>query len=144
MSIQQIPLTSPEGVTLATARKYCRHNLQVVPKLLPMTIRQNGDYPIPDGYAGHGQITVAVPTAAKKTERHLNVFSNGVYTPGEGETYASVSVHVPVTNVIQSEHFGVKVGETFGINHDASSPTVTEMKSARPTIMRNTCLNAAV
>ena len=60
MSIQQIPLTAPEGVTLATARKYCPRNLRVVPTLAPLTVTENGTYQVPEGFAGFGTVTVNV------------------------------------------------------------------------------------
>ena len=152
-NIQQIPLTSPDGVTLATQGKYCRCNLQVVPKLLPITVRENGVYSIPAGHAGFGTLTVdiavkgdssllvqkngtylapegtayssvEVNVPAQKPELPLTVQSNGTYIPPEGQAYSSVSVHVPVTNVIDTDHYCVKVGESFGIDHGGSSPTV--------------------
>ena len=96
-NIQQIPLTSPDGVTLATQGKYCRCNLQVVPKLLPITVRKNGVYPIPDGHAGHGQVSVNV---AGKPEGALSATKNGSYTPPEGTVYSAVEVAVPIKEEI--------------------------------------------
>ena len=58
--VQQIPITTPEGQTLATAKKYCPHNLRVKPRLATLTVTANGTYPIPEGYAGFGEIIVNV------------------------------------------------------------------------------------
>ena len=59
-TIQQITLTSPDGVTLATKDKYCPNTLRVTPRLATLTVTANGTYPIPAGFAGHGTVTVAV------------------------------------------------------------------------------------
>ena len=67
MSIQQIPLTSPEGVTLATARKYCPRNLRVTPALADLTVTENGVYAVPEGYAGFGTVTVNIAAQGGET-----------------------------------------------------------------------------
>ena len=87
--IQKIIVSDPEGVLLATKRKYCRCNLQVVPKLLPLTVRKNGSYEVPGGYAGFGTLDVDV---AGKPEGTLSVSANGTYAAPEGTVYSSVEV----------------------------------------------------
>lgn len=90
--IQKIIVSDPEGVLLATKGKYCRCNLQVVPKLLPLTVRKNGSYEVPGGYAGFGTLDVDV---AGKPEGTLSVSANGTYAAPEGTVYSSVEVEVP-------------------------------------------------
>ena len=90
--IQKIIVSDPKGVLLATKRKYCRCNLQVVPKLLPVTLRRNGSYEIPPGYAGYSSVNVIVPG---KPEGTLSVSANGTYAAPEGTVYSSVEVAVP-------------------------------------------------
>lgn len=151
--LQKITVADPGGVLLATKKKYCRCNLQVVPKLLPITIRQNGTYPIPAGYAGYGKLSVDIPLVgntsliaekngtyhapegmayssvevnvpAQKPELPLTVLTNGSYLPPDGKVYSSVLVQVPVSNVVETDHYRVTVNETFGINHGGNTPTV--------------------
>lgn len=59
-TIQKIHLTSPGGVTLATTGKYCARDLRVTPRLATLTVSANGTYPVPAGFAGYGEVTVAV------------------------------------------------------------------------------------
>lgn len=61
--LQQIEMTSSEGVTLATGGKYCAHSLRVKPRLASLTVSANGIYPIPAGFAGYGTVTVNVSEA---------------------------------------------------------------------------------
>lgn len=90
--IQKITVADPDGVLLATKEKYCRCNLQIVPKLLPITVRKNGSYDVPSGYAGYGTLDINV---AGKPESELSVSSNGTYHAPEGTVYSSVEVDVP-------------------------------------------------
>ena len=62
--IQQIQLTSPDGITLATKGKYCPHSLRITPRLATLTVTANGTYPIPKGFAGYSAVTVAVSEAS--------------------------------------------------------------------------------
>ena len=89
--VTKIDLTNPDGVLLNTARRYCRHPILVLPRLHPLEVNENGIYPVPHGYAGHGQIKVDV---TPKKETALIVTENGTYTPPEGTVYTSVTVRV--------------------------------------------------
>ena len=95
--VQYFKVTSPDGVTLRTANKYCRHNLLIKPNLAPLSVNKNGTYTVPGGYAGHGQVNVNVPG---KTESKLSVNKNGSYTPPEGTVYSAVEVAVPIKEEI--------------------------------------------
>lgn len=61
--LQQIEMTSSDGVTLATGGKYCANPLHIKPRLASLTVSANGIYPIPAGFAGHGTVTVRVSEA---------------------------------------------------------------------------------
>ena len=94
-TVQKITITNKEGVTLATEKKYCPRNINVVPKLNPLEVSADGTYPVPDGYAGHGEVTVKV---GAKTEAVLEVTQNGTYTAPAGVVYTSVVVNVPTAS----------------------------------------------
>lgn len=79
-NIQQITLTSPDGVTLATQGKFCRHHLRVTPRLATLTVTANGTYPIPAGFAGHGTVTVAVSEAGIACQ-HPNTNTQALHEP---------------------------------------------------------------
>ena len=89
--VTKVDLTAPDGVLLNTARRYCRHPILVLPRLHPLEVNENGIYPVPRGYAGHGQVKVAV---TPKKETALVVTENGTYTPPKGMVYTSVTVRV--------------------------------------------------
>jgi hypothetical protein len=69
--VQQIRLTNPDGVTLATKGKYCPHALRVTPRLASLTVTANGTYPVPAGFAGYGTITVEVSQAGISCQHAL-------------------------------------------------------------------------
>lgn len=61
--LQQIEMTSPDGVTLDTGGKYCAHAIRIKPRLASLTVSANGVYPILAGFAGYGMVTVNVSEA---------------------------------------------------------------------------------
>ncbi len=58
-----IELKNKGGKKIPLGGKICEEDITLVPKLQKMTITENGTYPVPDGYAGNGEITVAVANA---------------------------------------------------------------------------------
>ena len=91
-TVTAVELTSGEGMLLGTAGKYCRHDILVRPRLQPLSITENGTYPVPRGFAGNGQISVKV---APREETELIVTANGTYTAPPGTVYTAVTVRVP-------------------------------------------------
>lgn len=92
--VQKVLLTKTTGATMSTAKKYCERDINVVPRLSPLKVTANGTYPVPDGFAGNGDVTVEVPL---KEEIDLQVVENNkVYAAPSGQTYKSVAVAVPV------------------------------------------------
>lgn len=91
-----ISLTSAEGVVLATEGKYCDKNIAITPNLATKSISENGTYPIPEGYAGYGEITVevATPEGYIKPEGSITITENGTH---DITNYASAVVNVDQT-----------------------------------------------
>lgn len=92
----KISLTSAEGVVLATEGKYCDKNVAITPNLATKSISENGTYPIPEGYAGYGEITVevATPEGYIKPEGSITITENGTH---DITNYASAVVNVDQT-----------------------------------------------
>lgn len=111
-------LISKNGGVLNTAGKYCDKNIQVVPKLADSTFTANGSYPVPEGYAGYGDVNVDIP---EKEEIGLSVKSNGTYTAPEGHVYNRVEVHVPE---ILFGKYNLSVGEKFTYEYGDTLPYV--------------------
>ena len=66
-----IELKKSRGIKLLTKGKICEDDITITPKLKSETFTENGTYPIPEGFAGHGLITVDVKSSVSVT---------GVYT----------------------------------------------------------------
>lgn len=99
--VKKIDLTDKDGTLLSTEKKYCRHNILVLPKLNALEITENGTYPVPDGFAGNGQVKVSV---MPKKETALIVTGNGTYVAPPGTVYTSVVVNVPTESGGDSPH----------------------------------------
>lgn len=111
-------LTSKDGGVLHTRNKYCDKDIKITPRLADATITENGDYPVPDGYSGHGNIIVNIPV---KEEVDLEITRNGTYTAREGVVYKSITVNVP--NIYHGRQ-DLSVGASFSYSYSGSSPTV--------------------
>ena len=98
---KKIDLICKDGVLLNTEKKYCRQNILVLPKLNAMEITENGTYPVPQGFAGNGQVKVSV---MPKKETALIVTGNGTYIAPPGTVYTSVVVNVPTEGGGDSPH----------------------------------------
>jgi hypothetical protein len=93
--VTKIDLADKNGVLLHTEKKYCRRNILVIPRLKPLEISENGTYPVPQGCAGHGQVSVNV---VPKKETSLVITGNGTYTAPPGTVYTSIVVNVPTSS----------------------------------------------
>lgn len=93
--VTKIDLADKNGVLLHTEKKYCRRNILVIPRLKPLEISENGTYPVPQGCAGHGQVSVNV---VPKKEASLVITGNGAYTAPPGTVYTSIVVNVPTSS----------------------------------------------
>ena len=101
ISATKIDLKDQNGILLNTEKKYCRHNILVLPKLNALEITENGTYPVPDGFAGNGRVKVSV---VPKKETALIVTGNGTYIAPPGTVYTSVVVNVPTESGGDSPH----------------------------------------
>ena len=99
--VTKYDLKNKDGTLLNTEKKYCRHNILVLPHLNPLEITENGTYPVPDGFAGNGQVKVSV---MPKKETALIVTGNGTYIAPPGTVYTSVVVNVPTESGGDSPH----------------------------------------
>ena len=89
--VTKVDVTDPDGILLNTGGRYCRHPILALPRLRSLEVNENGTYPIPRGFAGYGQVKVAV---TPKQESALLVTENGTYQAPEGSVYTSVTVRV--------------------------------------------------
>ena len=101
MPVTKIDLKNKDGTLLNTEKKYCRQNILVLPKLNALEITENGTYPVPDGFAGNGQVKVSV---MPKKETALIVTGNGTYVAPPGTVYTSIVVNVPTESGGDSPH----------------------------------------
>lgn len=99
--VTKIDLKDKDGTLLNTEKKYCRQNILVLPKLNPLEVTENGTYPVPQGFAGNGQVKVSVNP---KKETALIVTGNGTYIAPPGTVYTSVVVNVPTGGSGDSPH----------------------------------------
>ena len=53
-------ITTKDGGTLHTAKKYCEEDINIVPKLQDKIVTENGTVLADEGYAGLGEVTVDV------------------------------------------------------------------------------------
>ena len=58
-------ITSPNGLKLLTAGKYCAEDIQVIPVLQEKSTTENGDIVADSGYAGLSKVTVNVASGAE-------------------------------------------------------------------------------
>lgn len=99
--VTKIDLKDKDGTVLNTEKKYCRQNILVLPRLNPLEVTENGTYPVPQGFAGNGQVKVSVNP---KKETALVVTGNGTYVAPSGTVYTSVVVNVPTEGGGDSTH----------------------------------------
>lgn len=64
----EVPMTSPDGVTLATKGKYVPANVKVTPTLQEKTVTESGDVTPDDGYVGLSKVTVNVESSLTSAE----------------------------------------------------------------------------
>lgn len=124
-----ITIRDKNGITLATEKKYCARNIRVVPLLNPLTVTENGTYPVPENYAGQGEVIVAVPA---KEENTLHISQNGIYTAPKGTVYTRISVEVNNRyNTYDTATYILHVGDSFDIfyNMDNAGFTVPDFLS---------------
>lgn len=76
--VNKFEIASEQGILLETEGRYCPHNIKVVPRLSPLTASEAGKYPVPDGYAGYGEVNVDIKL------KSLTVTQRGTYSPPEG------------------------------------------------------------
>lgn len=96
-------IENKNGLVLATENKYCTHDLEVVPKLEDKTFTENGVYPVSDGHAGYGEITVDVQPNLEP----LNVTEFGQYTLSPSEEaygFSDVAVNLPIEQLNASKN----------------------------------------
>lgn len=89
--VTKVDLANKNGLLLNTEGRFCRHPILVLPRLLPLEIRANGSYPVPNGYAGYGRIEVSVDPLQ---ETSLVVTRNGTYQAPPGTAFTSVTVRI--------------------------------------------------
>lgn len=97
--VTKVDILDKNGALLNTAHRYCRHPILVLPRLLPIEINENGTYPVPHGFAGYGQIRVAVDPLK---ETSLLITENGTYQAPPGTVFTSVTVNV--TDAVTGDH----------------------------------------
>lgn len=88
-----ITMTSPSGVRLLTAGKFCAEHVEVTPALESITALSNGTYTPGEGYAGLGRVTVqvAAPDGYVLPSGTKTITEDGTYDITE---YAAVTVSV--------------------------------------------------
>ena len=96
----KIDLKSPTGIRLLTGGRFCTENIDLAPALQSKTVTENGTVSPDEGYAGLGQVVVAVPTPDGyiKPAGTTYITANGIY---DVTAYASVTVSTPVAEAVE-------------------------------------------
>lgn len=91
----KIDLKNPAGIRLLTGGRFCTENIDLAPALQSKTVTENGTVTPDEGYAGLGQVVVAVPVPEGyiKPAGTTYITANGEHDVTD---YAKVSVAVPV------------------------------------------------